>query len=69
MNRYYQASPVYIGADHITATRPPCSECKAPACTWQRCRCRVYFARCEKHQPSAVAEMRRAHVCRVGGAT
>jgi hypothetical protein len=58
----YQPSTHYlIGVDHITATRPPCSECSAPACVWQRCRCRVYFARCEKHQPRAVAEMRRAH--------
>jgi hypothetical protein len=62
--KYLPSTHYVIGVDHITAIRPPCSECKAPACTWQRCKCKQFFARCENHQPSAVAEMRRAHRCK-----
>lgn len=61
----YQPSTYYTDkGDHITSRRPPCSECQAPACTWQRCKCKQFFSRCENHQPSAVAEMRRAHRCK-----
>ena len=49
--------------DHAAVFKPPCSECRKPAAVWQRCKCRVYFARCIDHQPSAVASMRAAHEC------
>lgn len=52
-------------ADHAAMHRPPCSECDAQAAVWQRCKCRVYFARCKDHQPNtAVSEMRTAHTCK-----
>ena len=57
----YAPSNLYVEVDHITAHRPQCSECSALACVWQRCKCRRYFGRCENHQPSEVAEMRRRH--------
>jgi hypothetical protein len=61
----YQPSTYYLGGvDHITAARPRCSECCAPAYVWQRCSCGEYFARCVDHHPGDVAEMRRMHRCK-----
>lgn len=64
-SRAYRASPVYVGADHITAQHPGCSVCGKPASRWQRCRCKAWFARCGDHKPAEIAKMRAEHRCEV----
>ncbi len=62
----YRPSTTWGTRDHAAVSRQECSECGANACVWQRCQCRVYFARCSRHLDVTPTQMRAKHQCAPG---